>query len=150
MRTAQLPIESLADITVGELLSAGYGTNLVMHVKSSTSREAGLTTPSPKGVYSLPDSLQSMMDDANAGFGVLPPRATGSYLKHTIFNAIMDELKSLSLGWHHVDANGTGRQLITALSTALQYVLPFDANGAFKRRSIHIPECFKLEHLKVC
>ena len=83
VRTAQLPMECLANITVGELLSSGYGTNLVIHIQSiATAAGAGMTTPSAKkGVQSLPDSLQSMMTRDQEL--VLPPRATGSYLKHT-------------------------------------------------------------------
>ena len=34
-RTAQLPINQLGSITIDELLSSGYGTNLAAHVEST-------------------------------------------------------------------------------------------------------------------
>ena len=80
---------------------------------------------------------------------VLPPRATGKYFNHTIFNALLDALNAHCLGWHYSDALGSGKTFLDALSSALQYALPFDDNGAFARKSVHIPERFKLDSLRV-
>ena len=152
-RTAQLPISKLGVMTVGELHLEGYGTNLVAHVRRTAAARAGGSSTSPStpadkrsGSSSLPNSLEGMMEQEVR----LPPRAVGKYLNHTIFNALLDELNVLSLGWHYSDAIGSGNILLKALSSALQYALPFDNNGALARRAIHIPERFKLGHLKVC
>ena len=40
-RTAQLPLDCLQGVTVGELVSSDYGTNLITHVQST----AALQTP---------------------------------------------------------------------------------------------------------
>lgn len=41
MRTAQLPINQLGAITIDELISSGFGTNIVTHVESTTAACAG-------------------------------------------------------------------------------------------------------------
>ena len=62
---------------------------------------------------------------------------------------ILRSLKEQSIGWHHSDAEGSGKTLLTALSKALQYSLPFDLQGALSRRGMHIPERFMAEKLNV-
>ena len=151
VRTAQLPLDSLGGVTVGELVAAGYGTNLVTHVKMLVEDAGDFCSPVADGrPASLPNTMQSMMEREEKGNEtVLPPRSTGSYLNHTIFNALLDDLKSLSLGWHFSDAQGSGNALLATLSRALMYALPFDSNGALARRSIRIPDRFKLDNLRV-
>ena len=59
LRTAQLAIDTLEDVTVGELISARYGTNLVAHVQYAAGAGAGTSgassTPTSSG--SRPASL---------------------------------------------------------------------------------------------
>jgi hypothetical protein len=142
VRMAQLTVSDLDGITVRELILGGFGTNLVAHVENASDKKtystpSGASAPTPSSSSggapsSLPDTLQEMMGGASERPLVWPPPATGSYLNHTIFNALLDELKRLSLGWHPADARegGSGHRLLMALSKALQYTLPFDANGA--------------------
>ena len=156
-RTAHLPIDCLGDVHLEELISNGFGTNLVTHVRESGdcstphgfTSTASSTTPNG-GPSSLPNSLHGMMEREKEHELVWPPRATGPYLNHAIFNALLDDLKRLAVGWHHADAIGSGKTLIDTLSRALMYALPFDEKGALKRRGVHIPDNFTVDKLKVC
>ena len=75
IRTAELPLSTLNDITVGELVDSGYGTNIVVHVKPGVGGEAAAAqdsaegsrefmTPVGSGGKLLPDSMKDMMKDA--------------------------------------------------------------------------------------
>ena len=50
MRTAELPMQQLSNITVGELLASGYGTNLIIHVEGN---DVGMSTPSSVSVTAV-------------------------------------------------------------------------------------------------
>lgn len=163
-RTAQLDVQDLGAITVDELIQAGFGTNLTVHTVNVAANSAGVSpgastpfTPtasqrsSGSTSSSMPDSLQDMMSAAKGEMLMLPPKSTGSFFKHAIFNALLTELELLSLGWPRADAadGGSGSALLKELAAALQYTLPFHANGALARRSIHIPNRFGHEQLGV-
>ena len=80
VRTAQLSLDTLGMVTVGELISNGYGTNMVVHIKRTmdigvggnsssgggSSAATGGSTATGGDPTSLPDTLQGMMDIANA------------------------------------------------------------------------------------
>ena len=81
---------------------------------------------------------------------VVPSRWTSGRFDFDIFNALLQELCDLGLGWQDVaDAEGAGKQLLIALKDALQYALPFDIRGVLERRSMHVPDRWTADTLKV-
>ena len=81
---------------------------------------------------------------------VVPTRCTPGRFDFDIYNALLQELIDLGLGWEDVsDAEGSGKQLLLALKKALQYALPFDIRGVLERRSLRIPDRWTADTLKV-
>lgn len=113
IRTAQLPIAHLGGVTAGELVASDYGTNLVAHVQKTASfeeRDGGAArTPCGGGPSNLPNMTQRMMDCEQKLELSLPPRATGTYLNHTIFKLVDF---SATVPFYRVRPAVTGAELV--------------------------------------
>ena len=97
----------------------------------------------------LRDGIAMVMDVARGSEKTWPPDSRSEHFDALIYNSLLRSLKEQSIGWHHSDAEGSGKTLLTALSKALQYSLPFDLQGALSRRGMHIPVRFTAEKLEV-
>ena len=116
---------------------------------SSQAQSSGSHAASDESPSEMVNSLGTLMEHERGKALLLPARSLNSNFDKRIFNALIDDLRSLCLGFHYADAQGSGQALLSALSKALAYVIPFDLNGALARRNTHIPDRFGSDHLKV-
>lgn len=169
---SQIEPADFSTITVGELALSGIGLFWVARVEHDVDfhTPAGrMPAPGRAGAEadstgadstgdgsdsarsSLPNSLDSMMRREASVEVTWPPDSTGANYDARIFNALVTDVKAQGLGWHYADVapGGSGTKLLKALAKALQYALPFDVKGALARRSMHIPDRFTVDSLKV-
>jgi hypothetical protein len=100
--------DDFAQLTLAELRPCGYF--WLLNVAATDGGGMGMETTLPStrpsigsSTSSLPDALSSMMQREKAVELVLPARTHGIMLPSKIFNALLDLLSSLSLGWHHAN-----------------------------------------------
>ena len=150
----QLDLEDLHQLELAQLSEFGYF--LVAHCVDGA---ANTTTPPAAlgrgahtpvlqagGSVALVNTFDVMMAATPLQF---PPRSPAGRFDYDIFNSLLDELKALGLGWDDADAAGSGKDLLTALKSALQYALPFDMAGVLAKRAMHIPDRWRADVLEV-
>ena len=74
----------------------------------------------------LPSGLQKIMDSQRLCPRVLLPAPEGARFDFRLFRALLVNLERERLDFPTLDADQSGKRMLTALSQALQYVLPFD------------------------
>ena len=154
---------TLNEATLANIEEHGFGFCWRMRVRLAVP-DASFRTPvggcstsaGDRGSSASGGNTSSSMPNAFAELGkkklVLPTPSTVSTFDGPVFNALLHLLDSRSLLLEPADAHkdGAGFNLIKALSKSLAYIIPFDLNGALRRRSKHLPEDFTAAQLEVC
>ena len=89
--------------------------------------------------------FQSMMRQETE----LPPLAVGQAYNFQLFNALVKACAGEKLGFPAQEVATSGKNMLTALKSALQYVLKFDDAGVLKQRHCRLPLRFTTEELQV-
>lgn len=150
----ELAIEDLASISVADLSALGFflvapcTSPIDVTPHSSCDSQNTPSSAAPSSGRVLQSALDAIMRNSQRQL-VLPARSPSTKLRFMIFNALVSDLEACGLGWLRADAGDTGKRLLDSLSYALQYMLPFEENGALQRRSCYIPERFTASFLKV-
>jgi len=113
-----------------ELDCDDFGDTQVAHLRDSFGRwlkvcaafdeaAAGPATP-------LPSGLQRLMGSQRLQPRKLPTSPTGERYNFRLFRALVANLERDGLSFPALDADQSGKHMLTALALALQYLLPFD------------------------
>ena len=148
-----LDLEDLLDLELNQVQPFGLffvaacGYNNANSTTPSTGPGGRSTTPAAGEPTPLASAFEKIMAAAPL---VLPTRSPAGRFDFDIFNALLEELSDLGLGWQDAaDAEGSGKLLLTAMKKALQYILPFDIRGVLERHAKIIPDRWTAETLKV-
>eukprot|EP00964_Phaeocystis_antarctica_P017250 scaffold9513_cov84-Phaeocystis_antarctica.AAC.3 len=69
----------------------------------------------------------------------LPPLAVGQAYNFQLFNALVKACAGEKLGFPAQEVATSGKNMLTALKSALQYVLKFDDAGVLKQKHCRLP-----------
>ena len=141
-RGAVLDTDDLSDMNCTHLRSS-FGCYLKVHAEYGDG-DAGPST-------ALPSALERTMERQRRQPRKLPTPPVGDRYEFRIFRALLVDLERSNLDFPLLDADtpgSSGHRMLTALSLALQYVLPFDDIEPSPLRSegrVHlvIPKRFK-------
>jgi hypothetical protein len=112
-RGNELDDADLTELTVADLRD-GIGRWLKVQVMADT-------YASP-----LPSATDKLMQTQQLQSRALPTPPEGERYEFRLFRAILANLQRDNLSFPMLDAGQSGKRMLTALSQALQYVLPFD------------------------
>lgn len=107
----------LADMTVKDLRDH-FGRFIKVHAEYAEV-ESGAAT-------SLPSGLETLMRTQQQRSRALPTPPSGGRYEFRLFRALLVKLEDTQLSFPLLDADQSGKSMLTALSHVLQYVLPFD------------------------
>ena len=116
-RGTMLDAEDLSDMHVSDLRNQ-FGRFLKVQAQFN---EAEAGTPQV-----LPSGLQRIVDTQRQQGRALPATPEGVRLEYRLFRALLANLQREKLSFPMLDAENSGKRMLTALSQALQYLLPFD------------------------
>ena len=85
---------------------------------------------------SLPSGLKEIMGTQQRRPRALPTPPDGTRYDFRLFRALLANLERDGLNFPLLDAQQSGKDMLTALAEALQYVLPFDRERATRHGSI--------------
>ena len=116
-RGTELDTDDLSDMTVKHLRDH-FGQFLKLHAAY-----AGVETA---GASSLPSASDRLMQAQRYQSRALPAQPDGSAYEFRLFRALLANLCCDELSFPVLDAEQSGKRMLSALSKVLQYVLPFD------------------------
>lgn len=143
-RRSELVIDLLSEYILSDMTA--IGTHFIAYCDSTTTTTGRAGVQGDGEVGLLPSAFEQLRDQRVLQ---LPTKAMGDRFDFKIYNALIDHLKSLALGWQDGDVEGSGKQLLVSLRMALQYLLPFEISGALGRTSFNLPARFSAEKLQV-
>jgi hypothetical protein len=117
-RGRELDNDDLSDITVATLYDH-FGRFLKVFCDLDCSGGAASATPLPSGVNEI---METQRREPRA----LPASPDGARYDYRLFRALLSNLQCERLSFPKLDADVSGKRMLTALAEALQYVLPFD------------------------